>query len=175
MLSFLLAPFRCYFSLVACFRPHFFFVFVHRDDDHLSFLPRSQVLSNFSTKEMSKLIVLAALLVAMVAASVVNLTPENYDTVVNDPSKDVFVKFFAPWCGHCVRMAPAWEELAKNNQNGDVVIAEVDAAAHQELAQKNGIRGFPTIKLFTKANKAGIPYQGARDTAALDSFLKANL
>ncbi len=125
---------------------------------------------------MSKFLIVAALLVAIVAANVVKLTPETYDTIVNDGSKDVFVKFYAPWCGHCVRMAPAWEELAKSNAaNENLVIAEVDASQYQELAQKNGIRGFPTIKLFTKGNKAGIPFQGARDLAGMDSFLKANI
>lgn len=124
------------------------------------------------TAMFSKIIVLALLALACVA-NVVKLTPDNYDAVVNDASKDVFVKFYAPWCGHCVRMAPAWEELA--TKAGDVVIAEVDASAHQELAQKNGIRGFPTIKLFTKANKAGINFQGARDAAGFESFLKANI
>jgi protein disulfide-isomerase len=137
--------------------------------------PHSLKPAKKTSHQMSKLVIIAALFVAMVAASVVKLTPENYDTIVNDAGKDVFVKFYAPWCGHCVRMAPAWEELAKNNANPDVVIAEVDASQYQELAQKNGIRGFPTIKLFTKGNKAGIPFQGARDVPALESFLKANI
>lgn len=122
---------------------------------------------------MFKKLAVVALLVLICTASVVKLTPENYDAVVNDPTKDVFVKFFAPWCGHCVRMAPAWEELA--SKAGDVVIAECDASAHSELAQKNGIRGFPTIKLFSKTNKAGINYQGARDVPAFENFLKANI
>jgi len=129
-----------------------------------------------SSRTQTMLKVLAIALLALVCtASVVKLTPENYDAVVNDHTKDVFVKFFAPWCGHCVRMAPAWEELASKNDNADVVIAEVDAAAHSELAQKNGVRGFPTIKLFTKTNKAGVNFQGARDVPSLQNFLKANV
>lgn len=123
-----------------------------------------------------KVLFLIAIVVAVCAASVVKLTPENYDDVVNNPSKDVFVKFYAPWCGHCVRMAAAWEELAtKVADNSDVVVAECDASAHSELAQRNGIRGFPTIKLFTKGNKGGVNYQGARDAPSMETFLKANI
>jgi protein disulfide-isomerase-like protein len=126
---------------------------------------------------MMKVLAVCALLVAVVAAAgVVKLDSNNFATIVEDPTKDVFVKFFAPWCGHCTRMAPAWEELAKSQaDNQDVVIAELDADAHRDAASKYGIRGFPTIKLFSKTNKAGKDYQGARDAASFGNFLKANL
>ena len=124
-----------------------------------------------------KILAIAALLVAAVsAAGVVKLTADNFNEIVKDPSKNVFVKFYAPWCGHCTRMAPAWEELAKNQaDNADVVIAELDADAHRSTAQDFGVRGFPTIKLFTKTNKNGKDYQGARDVNSFNNFLKANL
>jgi len=118
--------------------------------------------------------VVAALVAAfLVTAEVVKLTAENFDEIVLDKEKDVFVKFFAPWCGHCVRMAPAWEELS--NANTGAVIAELDATQHQAVSSKFGVKGFPTIKLFTKSDKSGKPYQGARDFKALSDFLKANI
>jgi protein disulfide-isomerase-like protein len=122
----------------------------------------------------NKLIVVA--LIALVCtASVVKLTPENYDTIVNDASKDVFVKFYAPWCGHCQRMAGAWQELAKSTAGTDVVVAELDCDKYRDLGQANGIRGFPTIKLFKKGdNKEAVNYQGARDVAAFQSWLSNN-
>lgn len=39
------------------------------------------------------------------------LTTSNFDSFVEKYNK-VFVKFYAPWCGHCKAMAPAYSELA---------------------------------------------------------------
>jgi protein disulfide-isomerase A1 len=38
---------------------------------------------------------------------------KNFDQIVKDPTKDVLVKFYAPWCGHCKKLAPIWESLAQ--------------------------------------------------------------
>jgi protein disulfide-isomerase-like protein len=123
-----------------------------------------------------KVLLIFALVVAAVSAKVVQLTSDNFDEIVLDASKDVFVKFYAPWCGHCTKMAPAWEELAKKQESNDnVIIAELDSDAHRAKAQNYGVRGFPTIKLFSKKNKAGKDYQGGRDVSSFDNFLKANL
>ena len=37
---------------------------------------------------------------------------KNFKQVVEDSDKDVFIEFYAPWCGHCKSLAPKWEELA---------------------------------------------------------------
>ena len=111
---------------------------------------------------------------AVASAEVVKLTPDNFDSIVKDPSKTVFVKFFAPWCGHCQRMAPTWEDLS-TQVGSDVVVAELDCDAHRDLGQTYGIRGFPTIKLFKKGeDKEPVAYQGARDIKAFKTFLENN-
>jgi len=98
-------------------------------------------------------------------SAVTVLTPANFDSVVLDTTKDVFVEFYAPWCGHCKTLAPTWEKLAKvYKSDPNVVIANVDADKHKDLGTKFGVSGFPTLVFFPKSNKeTGDKYNGGRD------------
>lgn len=92
----------------------------------------------------------------------------QFDEIVKDPTKDVLVKYYAPWCGHCKKLAPVWEELGEHfKDNKDLVIAKFDATANE--ADGVEIRGYPTLKFYPKDNKDGVDYDGERD---LDSFKK---
>jgi len=103
------------------------------------------------------------------------LSPSNFDSVVKDANKHVFVEFYAPWCGHCKHLAPIWEKLAsvfKNEPN--VVIANVDADKHKDIGSKYGVSGFPTLKFFGKDSKAeGKPYNGQRELADLVKYVNS--
>jgi len=109
------------------------------------------------------------------ASAVIILTPSNFDEIVNDATKDVLVEFYAPWCGHCKKLAPDYEIIAKAYENEpDVVIANIDADAHKEIAGRFEVTGFPTIKWFPKNNKEGERYDGPRDIDAFISFINRN-
>ena len=93
------------------------------------------------------------------------LDASNFDKIALDPTKDVLVEFYAPWCGHCKQLAPTYEKVAKAYANEkDIVIANVDAneEVNKGLASKYGVSGFPTIKWFPKGNKDGEEYSAGR-------------
>eukprot|EP00455_Lapot_gusevi_P049416 TRINITY_DN6_c0_g2_i1.p1 TRINITY_DN6_c0_g2~~TRINITY_DN6_c0_g2_i1.p1 ORF type:complete len:356 (+),score=167.06 TRINITY_DN6_c0_g2_i1:49-1116(+) len=91
------------------------------------------------------------------------LTPSNFDAIVKDTTKDVLVEFYAPWCGHCKRLAPDYEKAAQAlDGESHVVVASLDADKYREVAQDYGIQGYPTLKWFPKDNKAGEEYTGGR-------------
>ncbi len=49
------------------------------------------------------------------------------------------VQFYAPWCGHCKSLQPAWEQAAKALK-GIVNVAAVDCDAHGSIAQEYGVK-----------------------------------
>ena len=59
----------------------------------------------------------------------------------------VLVKFFAPWCGHCKKLAPHYEKLSTEGVKG-VSITEVDATVDTQLAKEFDVKGYPTMKWF---------------------------
>jgi protein disulfide-isomerase A6 len=105
-------------------------------------------------------------------SNVVDLDPSNFDKIVMDKNKDVLVEFFAPWCGHCKKLAPDYEKVANAFVNEpNVVIAKIDADKHKDLASKYGVSGFPTIKFFSKSNKEPISYDQSREVEAFVNFI----
>ncbi|KAJ9456347.1 Protein disulfide-isomerase [Diplonema papillatum] len=101
------------------------------------------------------------------------LVGDNFKEIVMDKTKDVLIKFYAPWCGHCKKMIPAYDELAKTFEDNDsIIIAKIDATAN-DVPKEYGVEGFPTLKLVTKDNKV-IAFDGAREAAPMEEFIRKN-
>jgi len=118
-----------------------------------------------------KLVVFLIACFAVAFGAVVDLTPDNFDSVV-DGSKGAFVEFFAPWCGHCKNLAPEYEVVGEAfDRESSVVIAKVDADAHKELGGRFGVQGFPTLKWFPKGSTTPENYEGGRTADDIVSWI----
>ena len=101
------------------------------------------------------------------------LVGKSFDSVVLDETKDVLVKFYAPWCGHCKKLAPIYDELAKKlKDNKNIIIAKMDSTLNE--TDKVSIQGFPTIKFFPAKNKTPIDFNGDRTVEGFEKFLSEN-
>ena len=109
---------------------------------------------------------LALLLLA--SATALELTPDNWDE--QTAGKTVFIKMFAPWCGHCKKMKPDWDKLMEEySESETTLVADVDCInAGKELCNKNNVKGFPTIK-YGSANSLE-DYKGGRSLSELREF-----
>ncbi|XP_032528665.2 protein disulfide-isomerase A6 homolog [Danaus plexippus] len=104
-------------------------------------------------------------------SDVVELTPNNFERLVTKSDEVWIVEFFAPWCGHCKNLVPEYSKAARALK-GIVKVGALDADSYKEFAQKYGVTGFPTIKVFTGSKHT--PYQGQRTAEAfVDAALKA--
>lgn len=111
------------------------------------------------------------------ASSVVELTSESFEHQTQASTGQTtgkwFVKFYAPWCGHCKKLTPIWDELSDvESLKQDFLVAKVDCTQHKDICQRFGIRSYPTLKLF--ANRQVYDYNGGRTLDELKSFLEGS-
>jgi len=99
------------------------------------------------------------------------LVSSNFKEVALDHQKDVFVEFYAPWCGHCKNLAPIWDKLGEHfKDRSDLLIAKMDATENEVEEVK--VEGFPTLKMFKKKTNEIVDYTGGRDFDALVRFVE---
>jgi len=127
-------------------------------------MARMQLLSSLF---ISVLFLLAVLQSAKCEGDVTVLTDANFEEKTKEGSW--LVEFYAPWCGHCKKLAPTWEEFA-TAVKGDIHVGKVDCTVEKSTAQRFGIRGYPTIK-FVKDGKF-YDYQSARTVESFTKFAK---
>merc|ERR1712113_100348 len=118
------------------------------------------------------LFLLAAFAVASADDSdVLTLTDATYDQALKD-NQFIFIKFYAPWCGHCKKLAPDWEKAATQlKEKGSAArIADVDCTVEKEAASKNEVRGYPPLKFF-KNGELDEKYGGKRTVEDIVAYV----
>lgn len=86
--------------------------------------------------------------------------------------KDVFVEYYAPWCGHCKKLTPEYEVVGEAFAAVDnLIIAKIDAT---ENDTPEDIRGFPTLIFYPAGSSPpnGILFEGDRKSQAIIDWIK---
>ncbi|KAM6900062.1 protein disulfide isomerase family A, member 8 [Xenentodon cancila] len=100
---------------------------------------------------------------------VIELGDADFDYLATE-HETMLVKFYAPWCGHCKKLAPEFEKAA-NRLKGIVHLAKVDCTAHSETCGRFGVTGYPTLKIF-RYGKDSAPYDGPRTADGIYHYMK---
>ncbi|KAE8731239.1 Protein disulfide-isomerase [Hibiscus syriacus] len=99
---------------------------------------------------------------------------ETLQDMVFKSGKNVLVEFYAPWCGHCQKLAPILDEVAVHyEKDADVMIAKFDATANDILDGSFDVKGFPTV-YFRSVNGNITPYEGDRTKEDIIDFIEKN-
>jgi len=84
---------------------------------------------------------------------------------------DHFVMMYAPWCGHCQRLKPDWEKLAKKPGVEGVSVSKVDCTASTTTCGEYNVQGYPTLLYFRNGKKID-QYDGAKTLDGMKAYLK---
>jgi thioredoxin domain-containing protein 10 len=79
------------------------------------------------------------------------------------------IEFYAPWCGHCKKLEPVYEEVGKYYSNSNINVVKVDATKYTKSASNFDVRGYPTIKFVSTS--IAYTFNGDRKAADIIDFV----
>lgn len=101
------------------------------------------------------------------SGTVLVLNEKNFEKTIQEGH--VFVKFFAPWCGHCKKLAPIWLQLAQD-MRGKLNIAEVDCEQNAGICRSQGVTGYPMLFYYGQRGHGKTEYTQTRRLDKLKAF-----
>ena len=110
-------------------------------------------------------------------SGVLNVDEKSWDKLIKNSDKSSIVEFYAPWCGHCQSLKPAYEKAAKSLEGlANVAAVNCDEESTKPFCGSMGIKGFPTLKTVRVTSKTGKPiisdYNGKRSATDIVEAVK---
>ena len=119
---------------------------------------------------MSGLLILSlSCLLGLCLPEVMVLTDQNFDGYVAQ-NEVVLVEFYAPWCSHCKKLEPEYDEASQQLGPDEGKLAKVDTTVEKKLGERFKIQGYPTLKLFRNGNPSD--YKDGRTAANIVGYMQ---
>ncbi|KAI1816848.1 thioredoxin-domain-containing protein [Poronia punctata] len=114
------------------------------------------------------------------SSPVLQVDAKSYDRLIAQSNHTSIIEFYAPWCGHCQNLKPAYEKAAKNLDGlAKVAAVNCDEDENKELCSRMRVRGFPTLKMVRPSKSGSKPivddYQGQRTAKAIVDAVVENI
>lgn len=112
---------------------------------------------------------------------VLSITSSTYDPLIAHSNHTSILEFYAPWCGHCQNLKPAYEKAAASLAGLATVAAiNCDDDANKPFCGSMGVQGFPTLKIVKPRKGKGKrgameDYQGQRSAKAIVEAVKERM
>ncbi len=102
-----------------------------------------------------------------------HVSDDSFETDVIGSEKPVLVDYWAEWCGPCLAIGPAIEEIAKEYA-GKLNVVKLNIDEHPMTPTKYGVRGIPTLMIF-KGGQVAATKVGAMPKSKLVDWINSNI